>query len=422
MLALLVLAYICSYLDRQILTLMVAPVRASLDITDFQISLLHGFAFALFFAFAGLPLGWLSDRFRRTWIVAGGILLWSAMTIACGFANSFEALFIARMGLGIGEAALAPAGFSLLADTFDERRLVKATGIFTLGGLLGGGLAFFVGGALIDFLGGPERPFAVGDLAPWQMAFILISIPGLLIAPFLLMMPEPARRGARVSASIGETIAYLWRRRGDYAPFYFTSALLGICNYSGLAWFPTHLMRTFGWAPTRVGVTMGAIQLSGCIIGTIVGTWLTGHFQRTGRQDAHLRTIMIVSMLALVGMTAPLMPTIEMALIVWFLFVVSSSAYFGSTMAAVQLMTPNTMRAANSALLLMILIMGGLAFGTAAVGAIADNLFPDSPGGIGHALAIVGMVAAGTSICLARFSLRHFAGLVRNGYGVNAYS
>ncbi|MDB5713982.1 MAG: MFS-type efflux pump [Sphingomonadales bacterium] len=420
MLALLVLAYICSYLDRQILSLMVGPVRASLHISDFEISLLQGFAFAIFFALAGLPLGWLADRFNRIWIIAAGVLLWGGMTIACGFANSFEALFIARMGLGIGEAALAPAGFSLLADSFEERKLVRAISIFSLGGLLGGGMAFFVGGALIDFLGSTQTTFRIGNLEAWQMAFVVISVPGLLLVPFLLLLREPPRRGVGLAASgISETIAYLWRRRRDYGPFYITAALLGIANYSGLAWFPTHLMRQYGMSPTRVGVIMGVIQLTGCILGTILGASLTGYFQRKGRLDAHLRTIMFISVLAAIGMAAPLMPTVEMALSVWILFIISSSAYFGSNIAALQLMTPNTMRAANSSLLLLILILGGLAFGTAAVGALADHVFPNSSSGIGHSLALVGISAALVSVLVAERNLRHFGEVVRNGFGLD---
>ncbi|WP_404478627.1 MFS transporter [Novosphingobium sp. BL-52-GroH] len=410
LLAVLLMAYICSYLDRQILAMMVGPVRNALHISDFQISLLQGFAFALFFAFAGLPLGWLADRLRRTWIIAAGMLLWSLMTIACGFASSFTMLFAARMGLGIGEAALAPAGFSLLADSFNERKLVRATGIFVMGGLLGGGIAFFVGGYLINFLSSNPPPLAIGELEPWQLAFIVVSIPSLLLVPILLLLPEPPRRGERVAAkSIFQTLNYLWYRRRDYAPFYLTVMLLGVANYGALAWFPTHLIRQFGLNVAQVGAWLGAIQLIGSIAGTLAGAALTGYFIRKGRSDAHLRTIMVISCIVVVGMTAPLMPSWQAAVVMWFVAMFGFSGHFGSNVAAMQMMTPNELRGSNSALLLMLLTIGGLAGGTALVGGVGDLFFAGNPGGIGRALSIVGGGAAVLSVLVAWRGCAHFA-------------
>lgn len=418
-LALLFVAYIFSFLDRQILSLMVGPIRASLGISDFQMSLLQGVAFALFFVFAGVVIGRLADRHRRTWIIAGGILLWSLMTIASGFANSFLFLFVARMGLGVGEAALAPAGFSLLTDSYRPQHLVRATSIFSLGSLLGGGLAFFVGGALLAFLSQTPRPIQIGTLEPWQMAFILAALPGLLLVPALLLLPEPVRRGPIIGTrkSLGETLRYLWARRLDYRPFYLCSALLGIANYGGLSWFPTHMIRAFGMGPLEAGTILGTIQLAGSVAGAASGAALTEYYQRRGHADAHLRTVVAASAGIALGLCAPLMPTVGATLVLWTIAIICLSGYFGSVVAALQLLTPNDLRASNSALLLMVVSLCGLAVGAALIGAVADLVFPGQPAGIGRSLAAVGIPAALLSMTIALRSLRHFARTVADVLG-----
>lgn len=410
-LGLLFVAYIFSFLDRQILSLMVGPVRASLQISDFQMSLLQGFAFSIFFVVAGVLIGGLADRHRRTWIIAAGILLWSLMTMASGFANSFVILLIARMGLGVGEAALAPAGFSLLADSFRPKHLVRATSIFTLGSLLGGGLAFFFGGALIDYLSQTPRPLQIGDLEPWQMAFICAGLPGLLLVPALMLLPEPARRGPLVGSrqSFADTVGYLWTRRRDFGPFYVCSGLLAIANYGGLTWFPTHMMRNFAMGPLEAGALLGTVQLIGSIIGALGGGALTEILQRRGMADAHLRTIAVSSLGIALGLCAPLMPNVPATLVLWSLAIICLSAYFGSVVAALQLLTPNNLRASNSAMLLVVVSLSGLAIGTALIGAVADLVFPGQVGGIGRALAVVAVPAALISAIVAIRALPVFA-------------
>ncbi|MGY6201934.1 MFS transporter [Paraburkholderia strydomiana] len=145
-LAVLIVAYIISLVDRQVMSLMVAPIKQTLHINDVEIGLLQGFSFALFYCILGLPLGRIADRSSRRILIAAGMAFWSAATIACAFAHSFTELFVARMCVGIGEAALAPAAYSLLADLFPPKRLIRANALFSMGAMLGGGLALVVGG------------------------------------------------------------------------------------------------------------------------------------------------------------------------------------------------------------------------------------------------------------------------------------
>ncbi len=413
-LGVLLAAYIVSYLDRQIISLMVGPIKADLGISDFQISLLQGTAFGVFFALAGLPLGWMADRLSRVRLIAAGLLLWSLMTILCGFASSFWMLFFARVGLGVGEAALAPAGFSILADTFPRDRLVRATGIFASGGILGGGLAYFVGGYLIDYLTHTSGALSQVGLKPWQLAFMFVSIPGFLLILPIFFLGEPQRLGASDDKpGVRKTCAYLWDRRRDFAPFFLTPTLLGVANYSGLAWFPTHLIRHFGVSPKDAGMWLGGIQVIASVIGMLGGAMLTEFFARRGRHDANLITIFCISLLCIGGLSATLVPNLNIALAVWFFAVVSFSGYFGSVVAAIQILTPPEMRSSNSALLLMVIIIGGLAGGVALVGAVSDVFFSGLADGIGYSLFLVGGFAALLSAIVAWRALPRTAEVMR---------
>lgn len=404
-LALLVAAYILSYLDRNIIALMVDPIKQSLAISDFQVSVVQGLAFALFFSIAGVPLGFLADRMRRTTLIAIGITLWSLMTIACGLAGSFGALFFARVGVGIGEAVLAPAGYSLLADSFRPKYLVRAIAIFSMGGLLGSGLAYLVGGMLLDYLGSTPPPLVIAGLEPWQLAFIVVALPALVLVPCILALPEPKRRGATDAPAprFFDTVRYIYARRRDFGPLYGCATLLAVANYSGAAWFPTHIMRTFRMAPLDTGLTLGILQLTCAVVGTFAGAFLTEKLQRNGHLDAHLRTVIVTSCGAAIGLLAPFMPTTELALGFWALAIVCLSGYFGSIVAALQVLTPNNRRGANSALMILIQTLGGLAVGTLLVGALADFAFSGMPSGIGISLSCIGITA---TIASALWGLR----------------
>lgn len=393
-LVVLMLGYIVSFIDRQILSLMVQPIKADLGVSDFEMSLLQGFAFALFFCILGLPFGRLADRYSRRHIIMVGVLLWSIMTIACGLADSYALLFLARMGVGVGEAALAPAGYSLLADMYRKERLVRAMSVFTLGGMIGGGLAFLVGGQVIDYATTADAtPFG---LRPWQFTFVAVGLPGIVVAALFLLVHEPARRGAVTEAkpTVGEAFAYLWSRRGDYGPVYFAATFMAVLSYGGLTWFPTHLIRTYGLTPGETGLILGVIHIGSPILGATLATVLTERFMARGLHDAPLRTISIVAPLSGLFFLAPLAPTLELTIAMWVLAVLFSNAYYGVVVATLQTLTPNNLRATNSAILTLVVSMGGLALGAALIGGVSDILFAQDPRGIGKAMAMVCGISA----------------------------
>ncbi|MBL8631225.1 MAG: MFS transporter, partial [Rhodospirillaceae bacterium] len=211
----LVLAYTVSYIDRTILTLMVKPIRETLQISDVQISLLHGLAFAIFYTVLGVPIGWLADRVNRTKVIAVGIFVWSLMTAACGLSRSFWQMFMARVGVGVGEAALSPAAYSLLNDYFKADRRTLAISIYATGVYIGSGLALIVGGGVIAVTPSLELPF-VGHMEPWQVVFLAVGLPGLVVAVLMKTVKEPLRRGVLKNAqtTVGDTLAFVKQRAG----------------------------------------------------------------------------------------------------------------------------------------------------------------------------------------------------------------
>ena len=215
------IAYVFSWVDRYILSLLIEPIKDDLGLSDTQIGLLLGFAFALFYATMGIPLGWLADRKRRTWIVAAGITIWSLATALSGLARSFGQLFAARLTIGVGEATLSPCALSLISDSFPKARRARAISFYLMALSLGGGIANLVGGQVIAWSRSApviDLPLA-GVVEPWQFTFILVGLPGLLIAVLMFFMREPSRKERAIqqgNASISYTAKYMVGHRSAY--------------------------------------------------------------------------------------------------------------------------------------------------------------------------------------------------------------
>lgn len=398
----LLLAYTLSFVDRMILSLLVAPIRAALDISDTQVSLLIGLAFALFYTLLGLPLAWIADRYNRRNLIVAGVGLWSLMTAACGFAGSYASLFAARMGVGVGEATLSPAAYSMLSDYFPRDRLARAMAVYSIGVPLGSGVAMILGAFVVQaVLSAPmvDVPF-YGPMDAWRLIFVWVAAPGLLIALLMLTVREPFRRGrqaavAAESVSGGRApglVAHLGAQRAAIGALFGGMSLIGLVMYGAIAWIPTFFARTYALEVAHAGLWFGIIMAIGGAIGLIAGGALADRWYARGVGDAHLRVMRLSILLGGPPLLAmALMPDSVSA------FAMLAVAFPCLTMhgvggVALQLITPNEYRARMTALYFFVVNLVGLGFGPMLIALLTDNLFHDDAA-LRYSIAVVTAIA-----------------------------
>ena len=383
--AVLALANTSAFIDRQILGLLVGPIRRDLGITDTQMGVLYGLAFALFYTLLGIPIGRAADRASRRTIIAVGIACWSIMTALCGVARTYDQLLLARFGIAIGEAALAAPALSLIADYFAPARRATALSVYTLGIYLGAGLANLVGGALLARLDG-TRSVAwpiIGEIRPWQQVFVFVGLPGLVIALLVAAIREPARHetgqhdGAHPFA-IAEVARYVGANRGTFLCHGLGYALFALVNFATAAWLPTHLIRTYGWTAARAGITLGTLTATVGVVGVVAGGRVSDRLLARGHADAKLRVGIIAAVGNLAcGVAYTLAPNAMLSVAALVPYNFFASFAFGAAVAAVQEITPNRMRAQVGALFMSAMTLIGLGLGPSVVGILTDRVFGD---------------------------------------------
>jgi MFS family permease len=393
----LVLAQASSFVDRMILGLLVGPIRQTFQISDTQFSLLAGFAFTLFYALMGIPLARIADRGSRRALIGIGIAVWSVMTALCGTARTFWGLFAARVGVGVGEATLGPAAFSLITDYFPRDLLARALSVYMCGVAVGSGVAYMVGGtvvAAVADLSLVTLPI-VGEVHGWQLTFFIVGIPGLVIALLMLTVREPLRRGVAPDAThlpFRAVLAYVWRRRAGYGTLTLGVAVFVMVVYAFNIWGPTYFIRVFDYSPARAGWTFGTIMLVAGTGGLLVAGWWADTWRRRGRADAYVRTILVsIALMAPFAIALGFIDDPRVAVPVIFMAVFFSAFQGGLTGGALQLMTPNRMRGQVSATYFMVANLLGLGLGPTVVAACTDYVFGDD-GAIGKSLALTAAV------------------------------
>jgi MFS family permease len=392
--ALLVAAYALAFVDRQILTLLVEPVRRDLDITDTQFSLLAGLAFTLFYTVMGIPFAWLADRGSRRNLIVVSVTFWSIMTALCGLAHNFLTLFLARIGVGVGEAGLSPAAYSMIADSFPAQKRARPLGVYAAGAILGVGLALIIGGAVVAWANTapPVVLPGFGELKTWQLAFLIVSVPGPLLALVLLLVREPRRHESRVSApgvDAGSLKHFLAERGGVFTLLAFGYSLIGVAIAAYLSWTPAFLIRSHGWSIARIGTVYGLVLLVFSTAGILVGGWLVDRLAARGARDAVLKVSIGGCALALpFALAAPFTPSGEAAMatiaVMSFLFGLAQ----GLPPAALQAIAPNRVRSRVIALYLLVGNIVAFTVGPTGVALISDHWL-DDPARIGHAIAIL---------------------------------
>jgi MFS family permease len=391
--AALFVAYIFSFIDRMIIGLLVEPMKTDLGISDTQISLLQGLAFAVFYTFAGIPIGRLIDRTSRVRMVSIGIFFWSLMTMLCGISTQYWQLFLARIGVGVGEACLSPAAYSIISDSFPPKRLGVAMGVYVLGSSVGAGLAFIVGAAVIALVASTGEvviPF-LGEVRAWQAAFLYVGAPGLLLSVLFLFIREPVRRITEGSTGVASSIAEVWQ---------FAKAnmrtLVGICVgvgfvnlavFAGVSWLPVLFIRAHGMEMSAAGYLAGSALILGGLIGMLGGGWISDRMGGSPRE--RLWVCGVASIIGVIsGALFPLAGDPVTAGILFVVFFSACCAPSAGAVSALQQIAPNEMRATLSAVYIFFVSIVGMTLGPTATALISDNFFPQADG-IRYAMAIV---------------------------------
>lgn len=412
------LAYIFSFIDRQILALMIEPIKADLNLSDTQFSLLHGLAFSIFYAFMGLPLAYIADRFSRPKLIAFGVIFWSVATAFCGLSKNFIQLFLSRMGVGIGEAALSPAAYSMFSDMFAKDKLGRAVAIYSIGSFVGGGIAFLVGGFVIGLLKG-KTLIAVpllGMLKAWQVAFILVGIPGILIGIlFLLTVRDPQRKGQSLDSNgqvkkvkLADTFTFLSKHKKTFTCHYLGFTFYAMALYCLISWTPAYYMRNFNMSATEVGYVLGTVLLVSNTLGVFCAGWLNDYFIQKGRKDSP----MFVGVLGVVGLMLPMIFfsqvndfTLSIALLVIAMFFASFPMPISTT--AMQMLAPNQLRAQISSIFLLISNLVAVGIGTTLVALVTDRVF-GNPVMVGYSISIIGFIACVLCFILLKAGSKSF--------------
>ncbi len=395
----LLLAQTFSFLDRMIMGLLVGPIRESFQISDTQYSLLAGLAFSLFYAVMGLPLARIADSKSRRNLIAAGIAVWSLMTALCSLARGFWPLFFARMGVGVGEATLAPGAYSMITDYFPKTILGRALSVYMIGVTLGSGFAYMLGGVVVDYVEhmDPVVLPVLGAIEGWQLTFLIVGLPGLLISLLMLLtVREPPRQGvsATDAASIpfADVMAYLWQRRGAYGGLIFGVSIFIMVVYALNLWGPTYFIRTFGYSRAEAGWTFGMIMIGAGTAGLLLAGTLADAWMKRGVRDAYVRTILISIVCITPCVVALGFVTNDKAGIVFMSLAVFFSAFQGGISGGtLQLMTPNRMRGQVIAVYQLFANLIGLGLGPTVVAATTDYVFGYDEA-IGKSIALCGAI------------------------------
>ena len=366
-LAMLVLVYTFNFIDRQIVAILAVPIKADLKLTDSQLGLMGGLAFALLYTALGIPIARLADRASRTWIMTCALGLWSAMSAACGLAQSFGQLFLARLGVGIGEAGGVAPAYSLICDFFPQNQRARALGVYSFGIPIGSAVGVIVGGVL-------------ASQVSWRVAFFVVGLAGLLIAPlFRLSVREPPRGAfdsstARPAPSSLLDVMRVLRRKPSFWALSLGAAASSMMGYGMFFWMPSFLVRSFDLGLLQASLAFGAIVL----VGGLIGIWLGGAVaDRLGQR--HKSVYALAPAIAFLT-TAPFYVTGVLSTTLWMttaLMLVPTAlglAWLGPVLTAIQHIVPPNMRVTSSAIFLFINNLLGIGLGTPLIGALSDAM------------------------------------------------
>ncbi len=379
--ALLTFAYAIALIDRNFLALVFEDIKADLALSDFMVALIIGPAFAIFYIVMGLPLGWLSDRTHRPFLMAAGMVLWCLATASCGLAGGFAALFVSRLAVGFGEATLSPCALSLIADYFPEHARGRAIGVYASGALFGAGAAYLLGGQVVGLMSArPHLGWAPLDaLRPWQASLVFLGALGLAVAVPMLFIREPrgggrARRERISGPSMAQAIRIMSARWRVYGGVMLCIASLFIVGYTSL-WTVALFQRTWGWTAAQIGAANGILIIATAFPGATVSGWLVDRLNRKGRHDGAIFVLMGgVLVIGPAFCLYPLMPNGALAIALLAVGTFAQGIISGAGPAAIMQITRREIRGQAAAWYYLIVTLCGLFVGPPMVGLLTDML------------------------------------------------
>lgn len=412
MLFVLFLLFSLSYVDRFIITMLVVPIKADLGLSDVQIGILLGPAFAVFFAIFGIPLGWAADRYPRRWVIYIGATIWSLAAMASGLARSFVGLFMARVVIGAGEASLSPAAFNLMADVFPKSRLTLALSIYQSGVKIGSVVAFTVGGLLIALTNdwGIISLPVLGAVQPWQMVLLLTGAPGVLVALLVFTFAEPAAKAPSEKVQSGGIMAFYKAERTLMLCMLFGFSLVMVCVFSLASWVPTYMTREFGWTPVQYGPVLSVIGIAAAGSMVLKGWIVDWLHVRLGIRDIHLRFYTWLLLVSVpLGTVAFFVSSPLLFLILYGAVQVIAVQFIVFLVATLQIVVPGEARGRTTGVFLAVFNLIGLGIGPLVTAFITDYVFKDEAM-LGMSLAITSLISLGGGWILLRIALGALGG------------
>lgn len=419
---LLMLAYALGVVDRIVIGLLVDPIKADLGLSNTQMGVIQGLAFGLFYACFALPVGMIVDRWKRVPVLWIGLLLWSVATMGCGLAGSFATLFAARVAIGAGESTTTPGSSSLIADYFPPEQRAKAYGVFVMGGSVGIGIAYLLGGTAITLAASVQQmaPGLLGSLREWQVVFVIVGAPGLLLALLMrLTLREPARRGAQTSPE-RLSLLPLWRELGENRRTLVAVMLGTIMNVmivnAQLGWFPTFFMRVHHWPRAKVAQALFLVGTPLGLFSAVTAGWVLAWFIRRGRRDGPILVMALqCAVWTVFGPLKLYAPTPGLTLAGHVVTSLFATWAITAALTALNEITPNVLRGQVVAVYTVLTALVGIGLGPYLVGMLMDTVFTDALG-IRASLALVCVVGGMLGIAILLYGRTAYGASVRRAH------